>query len=53
MQNWTDHLREAIRLSDDDRQALGRVVAFHCTEAPAPSRFIAVDPSLRLARNAV
>ena len=45
MQNWTDHLREANRLSDIDHQMLARVSAFHDTEAPKPCRFIAVDPA--------
>ncbi|MBV8915323.1 MAG: MFS transporter, partial [Acetobacteraceae bacterium] len=44
MQNWTDHLREAIRLSEEDKQALAAVSPFHCEEAPAPCRYLAVDP---------
>ena len=51
MQNWTDHLREAVRLSDDDKQVLGAVAAFHDTDAPLPCRFISVEPGLR-GRNA-
>ena len=47
MQNWTDHLREAIRLSDDDKQALSRVTPFFSDEAPLPCRFIAVEPRAR------
>jgi MFS family permease len=43
MESWTDHLREVIRLSDDDRLVLARVAAFqHDVERPA--RFLAVDP---------
>ncbi|MBC7799662.1 MAG: MFS transporter, partial [Gemmatimonadaceae bacterium] len=54
MQSWTDHLREANRLSDTDHQLLARVSAFHDTEAPKPCRFIAVDPDQRssIARHA-
>ena len=52
MQNWTDHLREAVRLSDDDKQALAKVSAFHSVEAPLPCRFIAVEPGLASSRNA-
>ena len=44
MQNWTDHLREAIRLSDDDKQLLAAVSTFRCAKAPLPCRFIAIDP---------
>ncbi len=44
MQNWTDHLREAIRLSEDDKQVLAAVSAFPSEEASLPCRFIAVDP---------
>ena len=51
MPSWTDHLREAVRLSDDDRQVLAAVLPFHDTEAPLPLRFISVEPGLR-ARNA-
>ena len=51
MQNWTDHLREAVRLSEDDKTVLASVSAFHDTAAPLPCRFISVDPGLR-ARNA-
>ncbi len=51
MQNWTDHLREAVRLSDEDRQVLARVAAFHDSGAPAPCRYLSVEPGLR-GRNA-
>ena len=51
MQNWTDHLREAVRLSDDDRNLLALVTAYHDEAAPLPCRYISVDPGLR-ARNA-
>jgi hypothetical protein len=51
MQNWTDHLREAVRLSDDDKSVLSSVSAFHDEAAPLPCRFISVEPGLR-GRNA-
>jgi len=47
MQNWTDHLREANRLSESDHQVLARVSAFHDTLAPLPCRYIAVEPGHR------
>ncbi len=43
MENWTDHLREAIRLSDDDRRLLASVAVFQY-QAPRPCRYLAVDP---------
>lgn len=49
--NWTDHLREAMRLSDEDRALLARVSVFAAADAPLPCRYIAVDPSQRGARN--
>ena len=49
MQNWTDHLREAVRLSEEDLQVLARVRPFHKADAPAPSRFLAVDPRIAAA----
>lgn len=57
MQNWTDHLREANRLSDSDHQVLNQVAAFHDANAPLPCRYISVEPNRRMndhvARNAV
>ncbi len=47
MQNWTDHLREAVRLSDDDKQVLAAAAVFHDADAPLPHRFISVDPAHR------
>ncbi len=47
MQNWTDHLREAHRLSETDHAVLARVSAFHDAQAPLPCRYIAVDPGQR------
>jgi len=43
MESWTDHLREAIRLSEDDKRLLAAVAVFQ-HEAHRPSRFLAVDP---------
>ena len=43
MESWTDHLREAIRLSDDDKRLLAAVAVFQ-QEAHRPSRYLAVDP---------
>jgi MFS family permease len=43
MESWTDHLREAIRLSDDDKRLLACVAKFQ-HQAHRPSRYLAVDP---------
>ena len=43
MESWTDHLREAIRLSDDDKRLLAAVAVFQ-HDAHRPSRYLAVDP---------
>jgi MFS family permease len=43
MENWTDHLREVTRLSDDDKQLLARLSAFQVAEE-RPRRYLAVDP---------
>jgi MFS family permease len=43
MESWTDHLREAIRLSEDDKRLLVAVSVFQ-READRPSRYLAVDP---------
>ncbi len=51
MQNWTDHLREAVRLSDEDRHVLAQVAAFHDSLAPPPCRYLSVEPGVR-GRNA-
>jgi MFS family permease len=43
MENWTDHLREATRLSDDDKRVLAALSVFqHAADRPA--RYLAVDP---------
>jgi hypothetical protein len=45
MESWTDHLREVMRLSDEDRAALARAGVFQCGgDGPRPARYIAVDP---------
>jgi len=45
MESWADHLRETVRLSDEDRAALARAGAFQCRgDGPRPARYIAVDP---------
>jgi MFS family permease len=43
MESWTEHLREAIRLSDDDKRLLTAVSVFQ-HDAHRPSRYLAVDP---------
>ena len=50
MENWTDHLREAHRLSEMDHEVLARVSRFHDEQAPLPCRYIAVDPGQRTNR---
>ena len=50
--NWTDHLREAIRLSEADKEVLASVTAYFDADAPLPCRYIAVDTRHRPARNA-
>ena len=44
VESWTDHLREATRLSEEDRRLLARALAFHIGEAVLPSRYLAVLP---------
>jgi MFS family permease len=43
MESWTEHLREAIRLSEDDKRLLAAVSVFQ-HDAHRPSRYLAVDP---------
>jgi MFS family permease len=43
MESWTEHLRESIRLSEDDKRLLAAVNVFQ-HEAHRPSRYLAVDP---------
>lgn len=45
MQDWTDHLREAVRLSDEDRAVLALAAEFHDPDSPLPRRYLAVDPA--------
>ena len=46
MESWTDHLREAGRMSHDDRAVLARAAAFQRDGLPPrPCRYLAVDPS--------
>ena len=45
VESWTDHMREATRLSDEDRAALARVSVFRSgSDGPRPARYIAVEP---------
>ena len=45
VENWTDHLREAGRMSDSDHEILHRALAYHNDGAPPPTRrFLAVTP---------
>ena len=43
MESWTEHLREIIRLSDDDKRLLAAASVFQ-QDAERPSRYLAVDP---------
>ena len=47
MQNWTDHLREAVRLSDNDKQRLAQASLFADGAAPLPCRFISIETGTR------
>lgn len=45
LENWTDHLREAGRLSAEDRAIVARALAFHNDAAAPPmQRLLAVTP---------
>ena len=44
MDSWTDHLREATRLSDHDKLVLDRASLYRGTGLPPPARYISVDP---------
>jgi MFS family permease len=45
VENWTDHLREAGRLSEVDRAILARAMAFHVDgDPPATRRFLSINP---------
>ena len=52
MQDWTDHLREAVRLAPEDHEVLARLDAWRDSEAPLPCRYIGVEPGGAGARNA-
>jgi MFS family permease len=43
MESWTDHLREAVRLSDDDRRVLAALADYQ-HDTHRPTRYLAVDP---------
>ena len=43
MESWTDHLRETIRLTDDDKRLLSMLTAFQ-HDVHRPSRYLAIDP---------
>ena len=43
MENWTDHLREVTRLSEEDKQLLARLSIFQVA-TERPQRYLAVDP---------
>jgi MFS family permease len=43
MESWTDHLRQVVRLSDDDKRLLATVSVFQ-QSAERPARYLAVDP---------
>ena len=45
MQDWTDHLRESVRLSEEDRAVLALAAEFHDPDSPLPRRYLAVDPA--------
>ncbi len=45
MESWTDHLREAIRLSAEDRAILARAAGFRREGPPCAARYLAVDRS--------
>jgi quinol monooxygenase YgiN len=44
MQDWAEHLREAGRLSPDDRATLAAAAAFQEDAERPTSRYLAVDP---------
>ncbi len=48
MDSWTDHLREAARLSEDDKIVVDRAGAFRGADVPLPARYISVDPETHL-----
>jgi hypothetical protein len=53
VESWSDHLREAARMSEADRATLGRALAFNMDEPQPPSRHLAVAPYRLAARGGV
>lgn len=47
MESWTDHLRETIRLTDDDKRLLAALASFQ-NDVHRPTRYLAVDPQAYL-----
>jgi MFS family permease len=43
MESWTDHLRETVRLTEDDKRLLANLAVFQ-HEVHRPTRYLAVDP---------
>jgi hypothetical protein len=43
MESWTDHLRETIRLTEDDKRLLSELATYQ-HEVHRPTRYLAVDP---------
>ncbi|HVY17522.1 MAG TPA: MFS transporter [Rhodopila sp.] len=50
MESWTDHLRETIRLTEDDKRLLAELAVYQ-HEVHRPTRYLAVDPQEYLHRN--
>ena len=44
VENWTDHLRETMRMNAADHAVISRAMAFHRGDPVAPARFLAVPP---------
>ena len=44
VENWTDHLREAVRTGEADRAALAKAQILHKGDPLPPARYIAVPP---------
>jgi MFS family permease len=50
MENWTDHLREVGRMSEQDRTVLAQAAAYRRDPGTRPpARYLAVDPAAELA----
>jgi hypothetical protein len=50
MESWTDHLRETIRLTEDDKRLLSELSVFQ-HEVNRPTRYLAVDPQAYLLKH--